>query len=197
MKRKIKLSEYALLNSITYKTALIWFKNGKIKEDTYTSNSGGLYVYIPDYDNVNAKQKPVYIYTRVSSHNKKDDLNRQYERCMCFAKEHNYNIAKSFKEIASGMNDNRTQFNKLLEQNAGIIIVENKDRLTRFGFNYINNLYSKLGGEIIVINNDENDENDLMKDLISIITSFCCRLYGMHRGYAKVKKIQKEINKNK
>lgn len=46
MKKKIKLSEYAKLNSITYKTALIWFKTGKIKEETETSLSGGLFVII-------------------------------------------------------------------------------------------------------------------------------------------------------
>ena len=91
------------------------------------------------------------------------------------------------------MNDNRKQLNTLLDQPIGTIIVENKDRLTRFGFNYLNNLYSKLGGNIIVINTAESDQEDLIKDLISIITSFCCRLYGMRRGYNKAKEIKASI----
>jgi len=93
------------------------------------------------------------------------------------------------------MNDNRTQLNKLLNEPIGTIIVDNKDRLTRFGFNYINSLYTRMGGSIIVINSDESEEADLMKDLISVITSFCCRLYGMRRGYNKAKLIKESIIK--
>lgn len=70
------------------------------------------------------------------------------------------------------------------------IIVENKDRLTRFGFNYI----ERLGNfEIIVVNDGDSGEDDLKKDLISVITSFCCRLYGMRRGHAKAKMIKDEL----
>ena len=50
----------------------------------------------------------------------------------------------------------------------------------------------KLGCQLIVINRDVEEKDDLMKDLISIITSFCCRLYGLRRGHAKAKKIKEE-----
>jgi predicted site-specific integrase-resolvase len=93
------------------------------------------------------------------------------------------------------MNDNRKQFWLMIEQNPSIIIVENKDRLTRFGFEYIKRLLTGRC-EIIVMNNENNDETDLIKDLVSIITSFCCRLYGLRRGYNKAKKIQQEIQKD-
>lgn len=188
---KIKLSQYAKLHNITYKTAFLWFKNGLIKDQTEVSPSGSIFVIIND--NQNNDTKPYYIYCRVSSHNKKDDLTRQINRCKDFSEKNGWSITKIYKEIGSGMNDNRTQLNKLLQQPIGNIIVENKDRLTRFGFNYIQNLYSKLGGNIIVINKDEFEQNDLMKDLISVITSFCCRLYGMRTGYTKAKSIQNDI----
>lgn len=187
---KVKLSKYAKLNSICYRTAYLWYRDGKIKERTEMTPSGSIFVYL---DDINDKQTPIYTYSRVSSNNKKEDLKRQQERCIDFCFNKGLSITKNFKEVASGMNDNRTQFNKLLEQPIGIIIIENKDRLTRFGFNYIENLYKKLGGEIIVINRDEIEENDLMKDLVSVITSFCCRLYGMRRGYNKAKTIKENI----
>ena len=191
---KIKLSKFAKENSITYKTAYDWVKTGRMPYKVEISPSGSIFVLVEDKDN--KELKPVYIYCRVSSHDKKDDLERQISRCKNYIENKNYKIEKVFKEIGSGMNDNRTQLCKLFEQPIGIIVIENKDRLTRFGFNYIKTLYTKLGGEIIIINNNDTEENDLMKDLISIITSFCCRLYGMRRGYNKAKYIQNEIKNN-
>ena len=115
-------------------------------------------------------------------------------RIIEFANSSGIKTNKIYKEVASGMNDNRTQFWKMLDSNPSTIIIENKDRLTRFGFNYIERLLKKLNIEIIVMNNDQTDEVDLIKDLVSVITSFCCRLYGLRRGYNKAKKIQQQIN---
>ena len=81
----------------------------------------------------------------------------------------------------------------MLDSQPTTIVVEHKDRLTRFGFNYLDQLLPRLGCELIVINRDAIDENDLMKDLVSIITSFCCRLYGLRRGHNKAKIIRKEL----
>lgn len=192
--KKIKLSQYAKLNQITYKTAHHWYKNDLIKEKIEVSPSGSIFVLLDD-NNTN-DEKPVYIYARVSSHNKKDDLERQIQRCKAFCENSGIVVNKIYKEVGSGMNDSRKQLVNLLDKPIGTIVVEHKDRLTRFGFNYINNLYSKLGGKILVINKDEFEEADLMKDLISVITSFCCRLYGMRKGYNKARKINSEIQNN-
>jgi predicted site-specific integrase-resolvase len=190
--KKIKLSQYAKLNNITYKTAHKWIKDNVFPSKYEYTPSGSIFVHVED-DNLINNTKPYYIYGRVSSHPKKEDLLRQIDRCKSFCEVNGWVVDKIYKEIGSGMNDNRTQFCKLLDQPVGIIIVEHKDRLTRFGFNYIDKLYTKLGGKIIVINRDETEENDLMKDLISIITSFCCRLYGMRRGYSKAKELKDKI----
>lgn len=188
---RIKLSEYAKRNNITYKTAYMWYKENKITENVTVSKSGSIFV---DVDSeIDIKGLPVYTYARVSSHEKIGDLNRQQSRCIKYCELNGYGITKNFKEVGSGMNDSRKQLVKLMEQPIGIIVVENKDRLTRFGFNYLNTLYSRLGGKIIVINQNDNGEEDLMKDLISIITSFCCRLYGLRRGYNKAKNIKDNI----
>jgi len=93
-----------------------------------------------------------------------------------------WSIINSYKEIASGMNDNRPILNKILNNDDwDVLIVENKDRLTRFGFNYIEKLLTKQNKKIIVINETDDDKTDLMKDLISVIYSFSARMYGLRR----------------
>lgn len=84
------------------------------------------------------------------------------------------------------MNDNRTILNKILKNpDWDILLVENKDRLTRFGFNYIQTLLENNGKTILVVNNADNDKEDLMKDLISVIYSFSARMYGLRRKKSK------------
>ena len=92
------------------------------------------------------------------------------------------------------MNDNRKELWKMLNSKPGIIIIENKDRLTRFGYNYIERLMKDAGCVIDCMNPNKNDEQDLIKDLVSIITSFCCRLYGMRRSKNKVDKIKQVLD---
>jgi predicted site-specific integrase-resolvase len=75
----------------------------------------------------------------------------------------------------------------------GRLVVSYKDRLTRFGFNYLEVLLKRLGWEIVVIHRDKEEKEDLMKDLIAIITSFCCRLYGLRRGHKKAKEIEEKM----
>jgi len=89
------------------------------------------------------------------------------------------------------MNDNRQILNKVFENdNWTYLIIENKDRLTRFGFNYIKKLLNKLNKEIIVINETDNDNEDLIKDLVSIIYSFSARMYGLRRRKNKTEVIK-------
>lgn len=95
------------------------------------------------------------------------------------------------------MNDSRVQLWKMIGYKPTKIIIENKDRLTRFGFEYLKRLLSKQGTEIICMNNDSSEEDDLMKDMIAIATSFCCRLYGMRRGKNKSIKIKEVIDDSK
>jgi len=184
--RYIKLSEYARFYSIIYKTAWKRFNEGKIK-GAFKDEFGNILVPLineTDYSKC-------VCYARVSSNSMKENLIRQQNRLEEFASGNGYNIIKSVKEIASGMNDNRPKLNKLLnDDNWNTLIVEHKDRLTRFGFNYIKMLLESKGKKIIVINQTNEDKNDLMEDLISIIYSFSARMYGLRR-----KKNKKDIIK--
>jgi putative resolvase len=180
-----KLSEYASKKSITYTTAWTHFKKGIIK-GAFKDESG--HVLIPIINEVDYSN--VVIYSRVSSNEMKENLIKQEQRLIEYANRNNYNIIKSVKEIGSGMNDNRIKLNSLLNDDSwSSLIVENKDRLTRFGFNYLKLLLEKQNKKIIVVNQND-DNNTLMEDLISVIYSFSARMYGLRR-----KKNKQEIIK--
>jgi predicted site-specific integrase-resolvase len=83
----------------------------------------------------------------------------------------------------------------LLDKSIDIIVVEHKDRLTRFGLNYIQKLLEMQNRKIEVINNFDNDSDELMQDFVSIITSFCARLYGKRRTKRNTEKLIKELQK--
>jgi predicted site-specific integrase-resolvase len=176
-------------------TAYRWFRAGKLPVKSYQTQTGTIIVEPQDTNKQN-KDKSVYIYGRVSSYDKKNDLNRQVQRCLDFSLAQGLSVTKIIKEVTSGMNDKRPLLMSLLKMKPDIIIIEHKDRLTRFGFNYIETLLNLLGCEIKVINRDQEEKEDLMKDLISIITSFCCRLYGLRRGRKKVKEVKEKIYDN-
>jgi predicted site-specific integrase-resolvase len=187
----MKLSDWAKEQGVTYLTAYKWFRAGNIPNAIQYPTGTIIVNELQQYKN---NITNCVIYCRVSSHNKKQDLESQIQRCTQFANSNGFVITKVYKEIASGMNDKRKELSKLLDSSPSIIIIENKDRLTRFGFNYLEKLLLKLNCSIIVINTEQSDENDLMKDLISIITSFCCRLYGLRRTKNKLTKIKKVLN---
>jgi predicted site-specific integrase-resolvase len=148
-------------------------------------------------DEIANENKRTVIYARVSSNDKKEDLKRQAERIRNFCQVNGWAVDEEQLEIASGLNDHRKKLLKLIKSKPGRIVVEHKDRLTRFGFNYFHEILPLLGIELVVINRDIEEENDLIKDLVAIITSFCCRLYGARRGQnkaSKIKQIVKESN---
>jgi len=185
-KQYIKLSKYAKNRSITYKTAWNHFKANKI-DGAFKDVSGN--IFIPKVNDIN--YKCCVCYARVSSNNMKENLVRQQNRIDEYAVSNGYEIVKSVKEIASGMNDNRTKLKKLLlMDNWNTLIVEHKDRLTRFGFNYIKLLLEKNNKQIIVINNSNEDKSDLMQDLISVFYSFSARMYGLRRRKKKTEIIK-------
>lgn len=189
----MKLSAWAKKQGISYLTAYRWFKDGKIAGAVqYDSGT----ILVPEQDNFSQEKSAnrCVIYCRVSSQSQKKDLISQVERCENFASSRGLTVEKVYREVASGMNDKRGELIRMLDARPQVILVENKDRLTRFGFNYLEVLLAKLGCKIVVIHETKEDERDLMKDLVSVITSFCCRLYGLRRGKNKVSKIKEVLD---
>lgn len=189
--KKYKISEYARLNKVTVRTVWNWIRLGKVKIET--SLTGRHLIIEEDYE---ANQRElVAVYARVSSSENKDNLEKQADRLISYANAKGYKIEKVIKEIGSGLNDERKGLISLLkDKSINLIIVEHKDRLTRFGFNYIETLLENENRKIEVINPPENHKEDLLADFVSIITSFCARIYGQRRTKRKTEKLIELIN---
>lgn len=98
------------------------------------------------------------------------------------------------KEIASGVNDSRPKLLSILKDTSITrVVVEHRDRLTRFGFHSIETLFAVQGRVIEVVNPAQNDTEELLADLTSIIYSFCARLYGQRRAKRKTEKMMQEL----
>src|SRR6266566_5575620 len=126
----MRLGAYAQQMGISYKTAFRWWKAGKL--DAYQLDTGTIIVRDPISPQL---ATGVALYARVSTTGQKADLERQVERLKTYAASRGYHVSKIVQEIASGMNDNRPKLSKLLtDASLGVIVVEHRDRLTRFGF---------------------------------------------------------------
>lgn len=137
------------------------------------------------------------IYARVSSAENKPNLDSQAERLTQYATAKGYQVVRVVKEVGSGLNDQRRQLAKLLSQDDyQILIVEHKDRLARFGTHYLDLLLSRIGVRLEVVNLADNGKDELMTDLVAIITSFAARLYGQRRAKRKTEKIIAELTTN-
>jgi putative resolvase len=170
----MKLSQYAKKVGVTYKTAYRWYRAGTL--DAYQTATGIIIVR----DTVD--EKPVTgriaLYARVSSLAQKEDLERQIQRLKDYAAAKGYQVSKVVTEIASGLNDQRPKLSKLLaDTSIGTIVVEHRDRLTRFGSHYIETLLAAQGRHVeILFSGDTGDE--LVDDFVAVITSMAARIYG-------------------
>jgi putative resolvase len=184
-----KLRRYAEENGVTYRTAYNHFKAGLIT-GAYQLPTGT--IVIPDtYENPKGVDY-VVVYARVSSSQNKKNLDTQANRVCQFCNANGWVVNSVVKECASGLNDRRPKLQNILKDGrATKIVVEHKDRLTRFGFEYIKTLF---GGEIIVINEVDEDSKDLMQDFVSLVTSFCARIYGKRRSVRNTENLIRELN---
>lgn len=186
----MKRSQYAKTQGISYRTALRWWQAGLIPG--YQAQTGTIIVTEPTA----SPQRPrkVAIYARVSSHEHKENLERQVERLVQYCTARGYQVALIVKEIASGVNDSRPKLLALLkDESITWIVVEHKDRLTRFGFKYLETLLELAGRHIEVVNIAENDKEDLLHDLVSIVYSFAARLYGQRCAKRKTEAIVEQL----
>jgi len=190
----MKLSKWAKKMGISYRRAWQMFKDGQIPEAKQLP-TGTIVVLEEEKDAL--PKDTVAIYARVSSHENKDNLERQVERLKEYAMARGWKIIYVVKEIGSGVNDARPKLIGLLKKkNYSILLVEHKDRLTRFGFNYLKLLTENQGKTIEVVNSAEEEKEDIVQDFVSVIYSFAAKLYGLKRAKRKTEKIVKEIVEN-
>ena len=190
----MKLSDNAKQMGVRYETAWRWFRDGKIQG----RRIGPRTIIITEGKETPVVVAPqqVVIYARVPSAENTRNLESQAERLAAYCAARGHHVAKVVKEVGSGVNDARPQLLALLEdQSIGLLVVEHRDRLTRFGFRYLDTLLKKQGRAIEVVNQAENgtEEEDLLADLTAIISSFCARLYGPRRAKRKTEVIVREL----
>ena len=137
--------------------------------------------------------KGAVIYTRVSTKKQRDagNLDRQRERLLNYCAENRLKVVGVIEDTASGVNENRRGLMKLFKLvkkgEIDTIVIEYKDRLARFGFEYLKEAFASYGVKIVVLeeNESKSPNEELVEDLIAIVTSFSARLYGK-RGAKKI-----------
>jgi predicted site-specific integrase-resolvase len=187
----MKLSQWAKNVGLTYRGAYNLYKNDKIP-GAYQLSTGT--IIIPEEKQ---KQKTEWnvVYARVSSSENRPNLESQADRVSQFCTAKGWVVHEIVKECASGLNDQRPKLHKILtEKKATRLLVEHKDRLTRFGLEYIKTLWPECS--IVILNEAKEDEEDVMTDFVSLVTSFCARLYGKRRSKRNTEKLIRELQKD-
>lgn len=196
----MKIKEVKKLLGVTNRTVNNYINSGKIR---FTKINDKHYIYNDDdvYNLIGnvKKDKKIVTYARVSLNKQRENLVSQNKRLYDFCISNGYKLDKQYSDIKSGIDfTNRKEFNKLLieiiDGSIDIIIVENKDRLCRFGFDLFENICKQYNTRIIVTSNVENKtyEQELTDDLISIIDNFSL-IFNNRR---KLNKIKEELLNN-
>jgi putative resolvase len=185
----MKLSDYARKVGVSYKTAWLWYKAGQLKG--YQMDSGTIII---EPNEQPAREEKVVVYARVSSSENRDNLATQAQRLVSYCAAKGYQVQQVVKEVGSGVNDSRPKFLALLaDESVTRIVVEHKDRATRFGFRYLETLLAQQQRAIEVVNLAEDGQEDLLSDLVAIVSLFCARLYGQRRAKRKTERITAEL----
>lgn len=186
--------EVAEILNVTTRTLRNYDYNGRIKfirndADRRILPKDDLISYMLKYNLIiddRVETKRDVIYARVSSHDQKahGDLDRQ----ALYLIEHVPDLISPviLKEVGSGLNDNRPKLLSLIEMvcnnEVGRVFITYKDRLTRFGFHYLETVFKAHHVEIIVVKDKKEEKSmqmELVEDMMSLIASFSGKLYGM------------------
>jgi len=183
---------------ISYSTLSRWVREGRIRA---IRTAGGVF-RIPESEVRRiAEGLPIskvvraVIYARVSSSDQKSDLERQVEYLTQYCSSKGYRVTDVLSDIASGLKTDRKGllklFNYVINRQVDVIVVTYRDRLTRFGFEYLEHFFKQFGVRIEVMFDEEpkNAYQELVEDLIEIITSFAEKLYGM-RSHKKKRLVE-------
>ena len=194
---------------MSVKTLQRWDRDGILK--AYRTPTDRRYYTYDQYLQFKGVQtgndiRDIVIYARVSTRNQKDDLQNQVDFLKQFCNAKGIIVNQCIEDFGSGLNYNRKKWNKLLDDVMGnrikTIVITNKDRFIRFGYDWFEKFCEKFNTKIITINNETLSPNEeLVQDIISILHVFSCRLYGLRKYKNQIKEdgeIAKELqNGNK
>ncbi|MGI6427231.1 MAG: IS607 family transposase [Natronincolaceae bacterium] len=210
MEKMISISKASKILGVDIRTLQRWDNDGKLK--AYRTLGGHRRYKLSEIESLisdsikeNTK-KNVFIYCRVSTEKQADsgNLERQKDRLVRYCNDKQYNIIHIFEEIAGGLNDKRRELTKMLKRlnEINTIIIEYPDRLARFGYNYIVEFCNSLNINIEAVeqNKELEPDEEMVNDLISIVTCFSSKLYGSRGAEIAKQNIEntiKELKKEK
>ena len=191
MDKLYSISKTADILGVSQKTLRVWDKQNKLipvltsgGHRRYKESDINAFIGIDSISNDN--KEICVIYARVSSQKQKTsgDLDRQSQRLSEYCAKHNLYVEHIIKDVGSGLNDKRIGFNQLTNLviigKVNKVIVEHKDRLTRFQFNFIKKIFKTFGVDIIVIDDKDeiSDIEELTRDMMSLLACFSVKYYG-------------------
>lgn len=193
MEQLMTIKQAANYLNVTQDTLRRWDITGKLVplktsggHRRYRKSQLDAYIGISEVeDAVEVKETICATYARVSSNEQKQkgDLDRQSQRLSEYCAKHGLYVKYIIKDCGSGLNDNRAGFNRLtdlvVQGEVSKVIIEHKDRLTRFQFNFIRKLFMSYGCEVVILNGtDVSNEEELAADMMSLLASFSGKFYG-------------------
>ena len=208
--RLLRPREFCEIVGISYQTFKRWVREGKIR--VVRLQSGRLRVPYSEVERIlggrpSAGEVRAVIYARVSSSDQKADLERQIQYLTQYCAAKGYRVVDVISDVASGLKTNRRGllklFDNVVNRRMDVVVVTYKDRLTRFGFEYLEYFFRQYGVRIEVVYGEEPKDayQELVEDLLAIVISFAGKLYGMrsHRKKQLVqgfKKLLEEVEKS-
>jgi putative resolvase len=172
----MKLSEWAAQQGVHYQTAWRWWKRGTLPVPARQLASGTILVEVPASRSGWAGRTVVY--ARVSSHDQRADLDRQVSRVMAWAGGQQLAVDQVVTEVGSGLNGRRPRLARLLaDPKVATVVVEHRERLARFGVEHLQAALAAHGRRLLVADPSETTD-DLVRDMVEVLTSFCARMYG-------------------
>ena len=184
-----KLSVWAKEQGIGYQAAWRMYRDGKLPVPAEQLPTGTIIVKPP-------KEEPtgVAVYARVSSSDQRSDLDGQAARVVEFVTRNGWSVVRTVTEVGSGLNGHRPKLMKVLaDPSVAIVAVEHRDRLMRFGAEDVESALAAQGRRLVVVNPGETKE-DLVQDMIDVLTSMCARLYGRRSARHRAEKALKAVS---
>ena len=181
----VNLSQWARSQGIHPQTAYRWYRNGTLPVPALRVGPRTIMVNI---DAASAAREGLGLYARVSSHDQRSDLDRQVARLTGWAANAGHRVVRVEAEVGSGMNGSRAKVRRLLVDPAvTTVVVEHRDRLGRVNTELVEAALG-AGGRRLVVVDDGDVDDDLVGDMVDVLTSFCARLYGRRSARNRAEK---------
>jgi putative resolvase len=184
----VNLTEWAKAQGVHPHTAYRWFREGTLP---VPATRVGPRTILVNVDAAAAGPDPaagVGLYARVSSHEQKSDLQRQVARLSTWAVQAGLRVVRVETEVGSGMNGARARARRLLaDPEVSVVVVEHRERLGRMNTELVEAALSAAGRRLVVLDAGEVDD-DLVRDMVEMLTSFCAHRYGRRSARNRAQK---------